>query len=111
MKNLNYLNYFFVGLPIVFCLIATINIGFLSFAMLSTILTGLFQVVIGTKMIIDEPQDRNLQIYIISVVLFFSALIIISKMELHNFLNYFLFGVPPVIAIFLSVIIYKKATK
>ncbi|MEO7976270.1 hypothetical protein [Flavobacterium sp.] len=108
MKSLNYLNYFFIGLPIFFCLIAIINIGFLSYAMLSTILTGIFQVVIGLKMLIDEPHNKSLQIYAASVALFFISLIVICKMELYDFLNYTLFGIPPVIAIYLSVIIYKK---
>jgi hypothetical protein len=111
MKNLNYLNYFFIGLPLFFCLIATINIGFLSYAMLSTILTGLFQVVIGLKILADEPNDKGFQIYATSVVLFFISLIVICKMELYDLLNYFLFGIPPFIALYFSIVIYKKANK
>ena len=109
MKTINYLNYFFVGLPIFFCLIAIADIGFLSYAMLSLFLTGIFQVIIGLKMLGDEPHNKNLQIYATSVFLFFISLIVIYKMELYDFLNYILFGVPTVIAIFLSIIIYKKA--
>ncbi len=109
MKAINYLNYFFVGLPIFFCLIAISDIGFLSYAMLSLVFTGIFQLTIGLKMLGDEPHDKNLQIYATSVFLFFISLIVIYKMELYDFLNYVLFAVPPVIAIFLSIIIYKKA--
>jgi hypothetical protein len=108
MKNLNYLNYFFVGMPLFLYLISAINIAFLCFAMLSTILTGIFQVTIGIKMLMDEPQDKNLQIYIISVVLFFFSVIMIYKFELYDFLNFTVFGIPPIIAIYLSIIIYKK---
>ncbi len=111
MKSINHLNYFFVGLPIFFCLLAIFNIGCISFAMLSLILTGIFQITIGLKMLDDEPHDINLQIYAVSVLLFFISLIVIIKMELYDFLNYILFGIPPVIALFLSVIIYKKANQ
>ncbi|MCI9843775.1 hypothetical protein [Flavobacterium pectinovorum] len=109
MKAINYLNYFFVGLPIFFCLIAVSDAGFLSYAMLSLFLTGIFQITIGLKMLAEEPHDKNLQIYATSVLLFFISLIVICKMELYNFLSYVLFGVPSVIAIFLSIIIYQKA--
>jgi len=109
MKAINYLNYFFVGVPIFFCLIAIADIGFLSYAMLSLFVTGIFQIIIGLKMLADEPNNKNLQKYATSVLLFFISLIVICKMELYNFLSYILFGVPPVIAIFLSIIIYKKA--
>ncbi|CAD0005686.1 MULTISPECIES: hypothetical protein [Flavobacterium] len=109
MKTINYFNYFFVSIPIFFCLMAIINIGFLSYAMLSTILTGIFQIVIGLKMYVHEPHDKNLQTYFASVLLFFVSLIIICKMGLYDLLNYILFGIPPVIAIYLSLIIYEKA--
>jgi hypothetical protein len=111
MKSINYLNYFFVGLPIFFCLIAIGNIGFLSYAMLSLILTGIFQIIIGIKMLVNEPHDKNLKIYATSVFLFFISIFVICKMELYSFLNYMLFGIPPVIALFLSIVIYKKANQ
>lgn len=109
MKTINYFNYFFVGVPIFFCLMAIINIGFLSYAMLSLLLTGIFQITIGIKMLVNEPQDKNLQTYAASILLFFITLIVICKMELYDLLNYILFGIPPLIAIFLSIVIYKKA--
>jgi len=109
MKAINYFNYFFVGVPIFFCLIAIADLVFLSYAMLSLFATGIFQIIIGLKMLADEPNNKNLQIYATSVLLFFISLIVICKMELYGFLNYILFGVPPVIAIFLSIIIHKKA--
>lgn len=109
MKNINYFNYFFVGFPLFFCLLATFNIGFISIAMLALIPTGIFQVITGIKMLVDEPQDKNLKIYVVSVFLFFISLVVISKLELYNFLNYILFGVPPILAFYLSILIYKKA--
>ncbi|WP_374174090.1 hypothetical protein [Flavobacterium tructae] len=111
MKNLNYLNYFFVGLPLIFYSLSLIIEEFIFLGMLSTILTGIFQVTIGIQMIQDEPQDKNLKIYIGSVVLFFFSLFLFYKLELHDFFSFTLFGIPPFIAIYLSVIIFKKANK
>ncbi len=77
--------------------------------MLALIPIGIFQVIIGIKMLVNEPQDKNLKIYVVSVFLFFISLVVISKLELYNFLNYILFGVPPILAFYLSILIYKKA--
>ena len=108
MKNLNYLNYFFVGFPIALCLIGFADNDFLCFGLLSTTLKGLFQVIVGIKMLQDEPNDKNLQIYIIAVIAFFATLFIISKVGLYDWINYILLSVPPILAIYLSIIIYKK---
>lgn len=117
MKNINYLNYFFVGVPIVL-----IVLGFLSnqsngeligYGLLFTILTGLFQVVFGIVMLVDEPADKNLKLYIKGVLLFFSILIIniLISLPYDIFLDYLLLVLPPILAIYFSLITYKKAHK
>lgn len=111
MKNINYLNYFFVGVPTILCLIGIINDNFLFFGVLSTIITGLFQVTIGIKMLIDEPNDRSLITYIIGVVTFFMLWFISSIFDYQNPMLYILISTPPILAFFLSIIIYKKANK
>lgn len=109
MKNLNYLNYFFVGMPITLCLIGIFDDSYLIFGLLSTMLTGLFQVVIGLKMIADEPNDKKLQIYILSVFLFFALWLLNASLGYANALTYCLVAIPPILAIYFSIIIYKKA--
>jgi hypothetical protein len=115
MKNLNYLNYFFVGIPALL-----ISLGYITnqssgnligCGLLFMILTGLFQIVIGIKMLIDEPKDKMLQIYIISIILFFMTLIINGLILYSDILYFGLLLVPPILAIYLSIIIYKKANK
>jgi hypothetical protein len=117
MKAINYLNYFFVGFPILL-----ITLGFVSkqsngeligYGLLFTVLTGLFQIVFGITMLIDEPNDKNLKMYIRGVILFFSILIINSIVNLPYdiFLDYLLIIIPPILAIYFTIITYKKANK
>ncbi|MBF7090731.1 hypothetical protein IUY40_04130 [Flavobacterium sp. ALJ2] len=108
MKAINYLNFFFVGLPVVLGIAGIIHEVFPILGILATILTGLFQVIIAIKMIIDEPHDKNLQIYITSVILYFTTCITFPKIEYIPILKYGLVLIPILLAIYLSVIIYKK---
>lgn len=109
MKNLNRLNYFFVGLPITLCIAGIFSEAFLLYGILSTILTGFYQATIGFKMFFDEPDDRNLQIYVATVILFFSLWIGNAVINYNNLIIYCLIATPPSLAIYFSVIIYKKA--
>lgn len=94
MKNINYLNYFFVGIPVVLILFGYLTSqssgNLIGCGLLFTILTGLFQIVIGAKMLIDEPNDKMLQTYIISVILFFTILVF-NGLILYSDILYFIF--------------------
>ncbi|GEC72398.1 hypothetical protein SAMN05443543_10846 [Flavobacterium flevense] len=115
MKNINYLNYFFIGIPTLLILLGYLtNQSFgnlVGYGLLFTILTGLFQVIIGTKMSIHEPKDKMLQIYIISVILFFAIWLFNGLFLSSDILYFILLFIPPVLAIYLSIIIYKKRNK
>ena len=108
MKNVFKLNLFFVGIPIILCLFGLINESYFYLGLISTILTGIFQVVISIKMIQDEPNDKNIKIYLAGVILFFFSLFIVSKIGLYDWINYIFLTIPPILAIYLSVIIYNK---
>ncbi len=111
MKNINYLNYFFVGIPSITFLLAFFKIlDFIVFGLLFSILTGLFQVTIGGSMLSDEPKNKFLQLYIIGVVFYF-VLIFINPFPSHDFNIYFVTGIPTILAFYLSILIYKKAHK
>jgi hypothetical protein len=109
MKNIYRLNLVVVGIPIVLGLLGTVfNILFF-YALISTMLTGFVQVIIGLKMLIDEPKDRKLKVYIGSVILFFLLWYLIANTSFDTEeIYYFLFLIPIFLASFLSYIIYKK---
>ena len=112
MKNINYMNYFFVGIPAIIFLLAFLEIiDLIVFALLFSILTGLFQVTIGGCMLMDEPQDKNLQFYIIGVVFYFIMVCVSPYLPKGDFKTYFFLGLPAVLALHLTLIIYKKAHK
>lgn len=108
MKNIFKLNLSFIGLPFFLCLLGFIDQSFILYGLLSTMLTGLVQVIIGLKMLIDEPKNKYLQGYVTGVLLFFLNWFIAIKMGHHDIADYCLFSIPPALAIYLSVIIYKK---
>ena len=109
MKNINYLNYFAIGLPL--AILVTYPIfkeGSLFFSVLSTMLTGLIQVILGLKMLLDEPKNKYLQIYITAVILFFCFAYASVYLDFFEQLKIVVLGLPVAIAIYLSVIIYNK---
>jgi hypothetical protein len=109
MKNINYFNNFAIGLPLIILITYPIfKESALFFSLLSTMLTGLIQVIIGIKMFQDEPNNKHLQIYITSVILFFLLWFINSNLQYYEIMSFILFSIPPVLAIYLSLIIYKK---
>ena len=113
MKAINYLNYFFIGLPILLVAMGIIipNIGgeLVCCGLLSTMLTGLFQLIFGIKMLIDEPEDKDLQSYICGVIFFFLLWIVNAVIAHFDFIYYILFATPIILAIYFSTITYKKA--
>jgi hypothetical protein len=113
MKTINYLNYFFVGLPLLLVVLGILtkesNGNLIGTGLLFTILTGLFQLVFGIKMLIDEPQDKNLKYYFRGVVLFFSLWFINGLMFNIEIVYFIIFILPIILAIFFSTITYKKA--
>ncbi|RKR10822.1 hypothetical protein C8C83_2512 [Flavobacterium sp. 90] len=113
MKAINYLNYFFVGFPILLISIGLITNeqsgNLTGSGLLFTMLTGLFQVIFGIKMLIDEPSDKNLQYYIKGVVFFFLLWFVNGLIFNIDFIYFILFIIPPILAVYFSTITYKKA--
>ncbi|MDR7372441.1 hypothetical protein [Flavobacterium aquidurense] len=109
MKTIKMLNTFAIALP--FAILITYPVikenAFL-FALLSTMLTGFLQFSIGVKMLVDNPQRLSLQIYMIGVVLFFLLWLVNHLIDYNDIITYLLFPSPLMLAIYLSIIIYKK---
>jgi len=108
MKNLFNLNLAFIGFPILLCLLGIFDSVFVFWGFLSTILTGLFQLIVGFGMLKDDPKDKDLQRYAFFVLLFFSGWIASAFVESKNWIMDYIFVLPPLLAAYLTYIIYKK---
>jgi apolipoprotein N-acyltransferase len=109
MKTTQKINTFAIALP--FAIAITYPIfteGALFFAALSTIVTGFLQFSIGVKLLVDNPRNRNLQIYMSGVVFFFGLWLVNSLIDYIDFITYILFPIPFILAIYLSLLIYQK---
>ncbi len=109
MSNLFRLNLFFVGIPIILGLLGYFfDEALIYWALISTILTGLVQLIIGFGMYFDEPKDKLLRWYVILVVFFFSSWILSGLLKDSFDIMKFLIFLPPFLAFYLTFIIYKK---
>lgn len=109
MKLIYRINIFAIGLPILLGLIGIFFDIFLFYALISLMLTGLIQVLLGVYLFVNNPKDTNLKIYLGTVMAYFSSWFFIenSDLDLGNF-TFIFFTIPALLAIYLTVIIFKK---
>ncbi len=109
MEKIKYLNLFAIGLPITILITYPMfKEGAFAFAALSTILTGFIQVIIGLHLVIHDPSNKFLHIYFGSVIAFFSIWYINSLIDYNDIITFSLLPIPLLLAIYLTIIIYKK---
>jgi len=110
MKIIKYLNTFALGLPIIITFLGLIDGNYYGTALVSTMLTGFIQVVLSLLLLSYNPSNKYLQIYIITVILFFTLWYLNANYFYSDILTFLLFPIPLLLAIYLSIIIYKKET-
>lgn len=109
MKTIKYLNTFAVGLPFLILLTYPIYLDTsIFYALYSTMITGFIQVILGLVMLFREPKNKFIITYLITVLLFFLLWYLNMNVFNSDYMTFFLFSVPPILAIYLSIIIYKK---
>lgn len=111
MKTINYLNYFFVGTPILLCCFSILDATFLFYALLFTLLTGAFQLITGLILFFINPKDYHLQIYLIVVALYFIFWRVSDQWIYEGFTIYVLFAIPIVLAFYFSLILDIQLNK
>jgi hypothetical protein len=108
MNTIKKTNTFALALPLAILLTYPfIQEGALIFSLLSTIITGFLQFCIGVKMLVDNPRNKDLQIYMTGVIVFFILWFINIDLDYNDILSYVSFSMPPILAIYLTLIIYK----
>ena len=108
MKTIKKINTFAIALPFIIAVFAISNENLLIIALLSTMATGFIQVLISLYLLVQEPRNKYLQIYLVIVILFFGLWFINANYHYSDELIFLLFALPVVLAIYLSIIIYKN---
>jgi len=115
MKTIKFLNTIAIGIPIILAtigyIINDISGNYYGYALFSTILTGLIQIILGIILLFKFKNNIHYKIYFANVIIFFALWIwspIINKID---YFTYTLIYIPPILAIYLSIMIYKTPNK
>ncbi|MEL1247849.1 hypothetical protein [Flavobacterium helocola] len=111
MKIIKYLNTIAIGIPIFILMFGIINEGALMLSAISTILTGFIQLILGIILLFKFKENIHYKIYFISVILFFALWIWNPTINKVDYFTYTLIYIPPILAIYLSTLIYKTPNK
>lgn len=112
MKTIKFLNTLAIALPIILLLIGIgINDSegnYISYALYSTMITGAIQLLLGLIILINEPRNKYILLYFLVVIIFFALWYFNVKIICSDLLTFTLFPIPLLLAIYLSILIYKK---
>lgn len=115
MKIIKYLNAIAIGIPIILASIGyltnDLSGNYYGFALFSTILTGFIQLILGIILLFKFKEKIHYKIYFISVIIFFSLWIWSPTINKVDYFTYTLIYIPPTLAIYLSILIYKTPNK
>jgi hypothetical protein len=101
MKGLKVLNTFALAVPISIAMIGLFDEEYFIMALVSTMITGFMQLVIGILFWLEFPSNRYIKLYFLIVTAFF--ILLFSKAT-----NDWYWCLPPVLCVYLSVLIYTK---
>ncbi len=109
MKYLKILNTLAIGIPIMILVTYPIfKDGALFWGLFSMMLTGLIQVIVGLILLLKDPRNCYFISYILIVILFFGLGYFNMNVYYSDFLTFLLFPIPLLLAIYLSILIYKR---
>jgi hypothetical protein len=106
MKTIKTLNTIALLIPFIVAAGWFFNEDFIILAIVSTMATGFIQVCLGIFLLIKFPKNIPVIIYLSLVLLYFTLLYFnIEKAVCGEII---LFGMPPILCLYLSIIIYTK---
>ena len=113
MTTIQKINTFALSLPLV--ILASYPVfkeEALIFALISAMITGFIQVIISFFLLAKNPKNKWYQFYILAVISFFVLWYYSTTIQNNNdHITYILLATPPILAIYISVIVYKKVNK
>ena len=108
MKIIKYLNTIAIGIPLILTILSIIDNGLIILAIYSTIITGAIQLLLGLIILTKEPHNKYIITYFFVVITFFLLWYLNEKIIYSDLLTFTLFPIPLILAIYLSILIYKK---
>jgi hypothetical protein len=108
MKIIKYLNTIAIGIPLILTILSIIDNGLIILAIYSTIITGAIQLLLGLIILTKEPHNKYIITYFFVVITFFSLWYFNVKIIYSDILTFTLFPIPLLLAIYISILIYKK---
>ena len=109
MKIVQNINTLAISLP--FLILASypyINEDAIVYSLLSTLITGILQILLSIYLFIIGYKREKIKIYLVSVITFFSTWFLLNEIKILDIIGMFLIFIPPVLAYYLSKIIYSK---
>jgi hypothetical protein len=103
MKAIKTLNTIALCIPIIISLFAIFESGLFALALLSTMVTGLIQIILAFKYWQENPKNIFIKIYFFIVAVFFFALCFTNES--------WIWYLPPAICLYLSILIYTNENK
>jgi len=109
MKAIKIINTMVVAVPLLLCLIDLIlqDGAYLMYALFFTMITGGVQVLLGIILAIKLYKNLHFKIYLIGVVGYFFLAYLAQEFNLSHGFSYLMFTIPSLLAVYLSVLIYK----
>lgn len=71
-------------------------------------ITGFIQAILGIILLINNPRNKFIQSYIVAVILFFAAWYFNQNINYLDFISFILLPIPPILATYLSILIYRR---
>lgn len=111
MKTIKQINSIAIAIPLLLLIYGFIDETGFYLSAYSTMLTGLLQIIIGLLYWYKYKNDINIKIYFLLVITFFSLWYYNENILYIDKLAYILFTTPPILCIYLSIIIHLKKEK
>jgi hypothetical protein len=108
MENIRQSNKVVLGIQLALFALGLVNLGFIIGALLFAMITGAVHVVMACVLIGYEERRAHAQLYLITVALYFVGIFFFIDGLSGPVEIIFSFGVPVLLAIYISYIIHKK---
>ena len=108
MRLIKNINTIAIMIPFIIAFFGLFDEALLMLAIVSTMVTGLLQVVLGIILLIKNPKNWYFISYMLTVILFFALWYVNMNIYYSDTLSVILYPIPLLLTIYLSVLIYKR---